>query len=78
MLGAYLQVVLIASDELSLSVLGPHIDYRIYSNMAYLLREGNVTVLHCDGDKLRAAFGVQEFFARPTVVRPFSDLLDEI
>jgi hypothetical protein len=36
--------------------------------MAYLLREGNITILHCDGDKLRATFGVQEFFSRPTVV----------
>jgi hypothetical protein len=36
--------------------------------MAYLLREGNITILHCDGDKLRAAFGVQEFLAKPTVV----------
>jgi hypothetical protein len=45
--------------------------------MAYLLREGNITILHCDGDKLRAAFGVQEFFARPTVVRFLLYLMDK-
>jgi hypothetical protein len=41
--------------------------------MAYLLREGNVTVLHCDSDKLRAVHGVSEFFVRPTVVSLWQD-----
>jgi hypothetical protein len=36
--------------------------------MAYLLREGNVTVVQCDGDKLRAVYGISEFLARPTIV----------
>lgn len=40
--------------------------------MAYMLREGNVTIVHCDGDRLRAIFGVQEFFALPSVVRRFA------
>lgn len=36
--------------------------------MAFLLRDNQPTVVHCDTDVLRATLGIQEYLALPTVV----------
>jgi hypothetical protein len=43
--------------------------------MAFLLRDNQPTVVHCDTDVLRATLGIQEYLALPTVVSHPSTLV---